>query len=293
MKMLRQASRRPMRSVVQRLLPAVLAAMVGCRGDDVATDYGSTRQGAGRASLNGVDVFTDLLRQNDCETTYRWRLSPRTGRFADVIVWVPDALESPSPRVVEWFEEWLAEDAGRMLVYVGRDYDAAPAYWAMCSTAISKDAGRYNERRRAAEQRWDALRASANVDAADPEDGDWFAWNTGDRRQPAILWGPWSEAIDPQRADLTLGSTPAPPRAARILLDSDVGPIAFETPLSGWSEPQILVVANGGFLLNYPLVNRERRKLAEQVVQHIGPGRRVAILMSETGGRLSWKRTPR
>ena len=41
----------------------------------------------------------------------------------------PDDFQPPSPDVAVWFESWLATRPHRTLIYVGRDFDAAPWYW--------------------------------------------------------------------------------------------------------------------------------------------------------------------
>ncbi len=46
--------------------------------------------------------------------------------WADCIVWFPDDFQPPSKKVRHWLEQWLSEAAGRTLIYVGRDFDAAP-----------------------------------------------------------------------------------------------------------------------------------------------------------------------
>ena len=61
---------------------------------------------------------------------YSWgTLSPRLETRADCIVWFPDDFEPPSDEVRHWLENWLFDRPGRTLIYVGRDFDAAPWYW--------------------------------------------------------------------------------------------------------------------------------------------------------------------
>ena len=45
------------------------------------------------------------------------------------VVWFPDDFDAPSEETCEWFDAWLAGDARRTLVYVGRNFDAAVPYW--------------------------------------------------------------------------------------------------------------------------------------------------------------------
>jgi hypothetical protein len=51
-----------------------------------------------------------------------------------------------------------------------------------------------------------------------------------------------------------------------------------------WEESQIIVVANGSWLLNLPLVNHEHRKIAGQLIERCGPPGRVCFLESGPGG---------
>jgi hypothetical protein len=49
-----------------------------------------------------------------------------------------------------------------------------------------------------------------------------------------------------------------------------------------WGGSQLLVVTNGSFLLNLPLVNHEHRKLAGRLIDECGPTGRVVIWESDT-----------
>ena len=52
-----------------------------------------------------------------------------------------------------------------------------------------------------------------------------------------------------------------------------------------FDESQLIVVANGSFLLNLPLVNHEHRKLAGKLIDAVGPpGQTVVFLESFAGG---------
>ena len=52
-----------------------------------------------------------------------------------------------------------------------------------------------------------------------------------------------------------------------------------------WGEGQLIVVTNGSFLLNLPLVNHEHRKLAGHLIEACQPGSKVAFLESGRGAR--------
>ena len=71
---------------------------------------------------------------------FSWRrLSPRLSERADAIVWFPDDFEPPTPEVRRWLEDWLIEEPGRTLIYVGRDFDAARWYWKKIQPDVPDD----------------------------------------------------------------------------------------------------------------------------------------------------------
>jgi hypothetical protein len=87
----------------------------------------------------------------------------------------------------------------------------------------------------------------------------------------------------PTKAD-TAGSEPTADKF-RVLLGTPSGPLVTRvTNDELWHNGQILVVANGSFLLNYPLVNHEHRKLATRLVNACGPDKKVLFLESGPGG---------
>jgi hypothetical protein len=52
-----------------------------------------------------------------------------------------------------------------------------------------------------------------------------------------------------------------------------------------WGDSRLIVIANGSFLLNLPLVNHEHRKLAGKLIDQVGPpGQTVVFLESDWGG---------
>jgi len=55
-------------------------------------------------------------------------------------------------------------------------------------------------------------------------------------------------------------------------------------PHQPWNDGQVIVVANGSFLVNIGLANRENRKLAAKLIDACGAPRRVVFLESGTGG---------
>ncbi len=51
----------------------------------------------------------------------------------------------------------------------------------------------------------------------------------------------------------------------------------------------MILIANGSFLLNLPLVNHEHRKLAARLVESVGSAKRIIFLASYDGGTVRTK----
>ena len=260
---------------------------IGCIEEHLPTQYGN-RTGN---SVNGTGVLGDMFEQAGHSVT-SWRtLSPRLRR-ADTIVWFPDSYQPPPPQVRQWFEDWLSESPGRTLVYVGRDYNAAPLYWRSVKPGAPAHLSAEIDRRlNMAESNEQSDRAALPK----PDDFDWFSLKTGTKRKVKTLSGPWSQGIDPTRAEIELHSLLSR-GDADVMLESDGGPevllesngdalVSREPFYSLYStgtydESQLIVVTNGSFLLNLPLLNHEHRKLAGKLISEVGPPGRTVFLES-------------
>jgi len=75
-------------------------------------------------------------------------------------------------------------------------------------------------------------------------------------------------------------------RFAPMLPYMKTNKLAFEISKSSWGASRIVVVANGSFLLNLPLVNHQHRLLAGQLIECCRPFEKIAFLESEQGGPL-------
>jgi hypothetical protein len=119
------------------------------------------------------------------------------------------------------------------------------------------------------------------------------------------LDGPWSAGIDVALCDIyTQGLLQIPTDEELHTLWSDSEPSAYRRPAfavllstgpttlvsrvtkPAWGNGQLIVVTNGSFLLNLPLVNHEHRKLAGHLIQACQGGSRVAFLESGPEGPL-------
>ena len=207
-----------------------------------------------------------------------------------MIVWFPDDFEPPSEEVCDWLNTWLEADFGRTLIYVGRDYDAAPGYWENIRPAGSNElADEYA--RRLADARSE-FRNARKVPTG-PLECDWFTIDpTLKRRRIETLTADteWTSGIDAASVQIELNGRLIPPDDAETLLESE-GDVLVSRQWLG--RGQLIVVVNGSFLLNVPLVNHENRQLARRLIEEVGPGpKHVVFLESGPGGPTILDRDP-
>ncbi len=299
---LRFSAGRLARALVILLLLTFLTAF-GCGGGGrLDTDYGR-RRGSGAGSVNGTSVLARMFQQAGFRVTSWSRLSPKIEDF-DVLVWTPDSFQPPSEEEREYLEDWLRGAPNRTLIYVGRDYDAEIDYWSkMLPLAPPEQVMEINRRLARARARYAERRSRM------PEDkyARWFVVRRGEGpRDVQQLESPlagregerdWAQGIDPRQADMVLaGHLDVPresdlPRAqaaglpdADVLLASGDAPLILRITDRGWRGSKILVVANGSFLLNLPLVNHEHRKLADRLIDACGAPGEVGFLESGPEG---------
>jgi hypothetical protein len=301
------------------LLAATALLHFGCRVHDIDTTYG-VRSGRGASSVNGTAVWSRMFQEAGHRVTSVGRFSPRLDRFA-TIVWAPDDFLPPSLEQRVVLESWLA-NGSRTLIYVGRDYDAAPSYWEkMAAQADSGDALEMLVRRAAAMAVEDRSRAQFSGTSF----ARWFTARRGRPQRATQITSKhgWVEGIAQQQLEIYVSTRFDRPTAADIvsgaivgatatlgaleesafldledallqhrlptdvdvLLDSDVGPLVTRVTDQAWPQSQILVVTNGSFLLNCPLVNREHRKLADKLIGRCGTAGDVAFLETDAADR--------
>jgi hypothetical protein len=82
-----------------------------------------------------------------------------------------------------------------------------------------------------------------------------------------------------------VAADPPIPANFEPLLTSEGELLAFRvTDESKWGDGQVIVLVNGSWTLNYPLVNHEHRKLAARLVNECGSPGKVAFVESSAGG---------
>ena len=347
---------------VQLCLLVFLSLSAGC-SEQVNSEYGISGP-VDRGSVAGLSVFSHMLEQNGCKVTQRRLLTPSFQKQAEVIVWAPNSFEGPSPQVVDWMLDWLAQDETRLLVFIGRDYHPLADYWRSCRASTSDPAALKELDTRINEALSDETRIRSATGGGAPD----YVWYTTDASLGGgvakELSGPWSEGINPAVARVYRSPILKPKDVnAQSLLFCEHGVLAFRanpfqelftseenseesgdeeypsteeySEKTEWQEAEegmaesddfnsrcpgrqdayrqeesedndgysadgdelasnevaesgdgksswtpLLVVANGSFLLNLSLVNKEHRKLAQRLVDEIGPQRNVVMLES-------------
>ena len=168
------------------------------------------------------------------------------------------------------------------MIYVGRDFDAAPWYWEKVLPLCS------GEQAEAVRRRVERARDHYKFHCKDlPKSADcgWFTVRRGDRPcKVRSLSGEsdWTEGIEPSKLEIELAERVVPATRADVLLASEGDTLVSS---QNFGKGELIVVANGSFLLNAMLVNHEHRKLAETLIDHIGkPGQNVVFLESDAGG---------
>jgi len=275
------------------LLALLLLVAGGCAGDDkVTTEYGRVRG----ASINGVSVLAGMYRQAGCDVDTWHMLSPRA-KNADCIVWAPDRFSPPTKAEREWFEEWL-QDPAHTLVYIGRDYDAESDYW----TAAGKDATAAQQQQLARKQAIAQSKFAAGRAAIGQlEHCDWFIRRRrAERGRAKKLSSPhshWQYDIDLDKTSVAKNSEIIIPTEANTAPGKWNSEFIYETLLADGKEPlvlriqgadeiagQIIVAPNGSFLLNWPLVKPQNRRLAGKLIDECMPASSVMFIESQYGG---------
>ncbi len=278
----------PARLGLAVLLAAALLS--GCnRPERINEVYGKRRSLEGADSVNGVGVLAEMFDRAGWRVSTWKRLSPKLDE-AQAIVWAPDSFTPPSPEVRAWFEDWLEQEEGRTLVYIGRDYNAAISYWRHVIPQAPPDQYFETARRLALAQ---SAHDEARVDMPEEAFVQWFTVRrNGAPRRAAALSGPWSKGIDAAKTEIIVqgvldvartddsdaGDTP--PAYQEVLLQAGDDVLVQSISEDAWYDSAILVVTNGSFLLNYPLVNHQHRMLASRLIDACGEPGKVMFLES-------------
>jgi hypothetical protein len=191
------------------LVAIVALGLGGCTARDVQTEYGRRAGSAGGKSVNGTGVLGTMFRRAGHRVATVRRVSPRLRQF-DVIVWIPDDFYPPSVEQRVSLEQWLAL-GGKTLIYVGRDYDAAPHYWESILPLVPPTERPEVITRRAASR---ARHDNQRLNTPSEEFARWFHFQREwPPRQVTGLSSSagWAEGVDTSRLDIRLETRLHPP----------------------------------------------------------------------------------
>ncbi len=276
-------------------LALLVCGLMGCDRDEEPLEkrYGKKAGFNAAQSLNGTAVLAGMFEKAGHPVTTWNTFSPHL-QDVDTIVWFPDDLQPPTPEQIKWIETWLNGKTARTLIYVGRDFDSVPHYYRAIRGLVP-----------AADQpEIDRLTTESMVDLKRLEDDahqdekcslfSRTATTATSHRDVRTLNGPWASGIDSSQVAIELNDRLEPPpgiiRPQRLLYsnsDTIVARYLYPKYSNGsrqGDESQLIVVANGSFLLNEPLVNREHRKLASRLIDEVSADGKVVFLESEKGG---------
>ncbi len=256
-------------------------AAAGCSRGYLESSYGRQQHVLPSASVNGTDVLAGMFSEAGHEVFSRRVLLSSEMASVDTIVWFPDDFAAPRPEVCQWFDNWLGARPGRTAIYVGRDFDAAPLYWEKMIPLAPEDQRAAYRARKIQADFWAQWRAG--VDAGDLK-CDWFEFEKDTSRDVHTLSGPWARGLDVAQTEIRLGAKLVPADSAGRLLTADEDVLVAEISKPQAAGSRLILVANGSFLLNLPLVNQEHRKLSGALIAAAEAPGRVVFLESGPGG---------
>jgi hypothetical protein len=261
------------------LIALWILAGSGCT-EPLNTDYGRHNQRPLPGSVNGTDVLAGMFTEAGHKVSFRRALITSNLENANTIVWFPDDFAPPSEAVCDWFNDWLSARAGRTLIYVGRDFNAASLYWQKAARLVPPD----KRAKYRAQELGETASHNRERSKHKPDDAhcDWFSLESELPQKTQNLAGPWLSGIDAAKTEIELGIQLVPPDGAdRLLTAKDKVLVARHDNGHGGA---LVAVANGSFLLNMALVNHQHRKLAGKLIQAVGSPGRVVFLESGPGG---------
>lgn len=286
------------------LLGGVLYLLRGSKADELHSVYGKRNGSQATSSVNGTRVLAEMFIKNGHKLRTISRLSPGLNDKADVIVWIPDSFELPDKKQRDFLESWLKKGRGRTLIYVGRDYDAAGEYYRQIAPQLSAaEAATFKRHEAEARSDYDSRRWEMPKE----EYARWFtARRDGKKHVAKTLQGPWAAGIDASKAEILIEGRLDPP-VEKDRTDKDAPPLPQIVKPLLWTgrnadsyqpkdaiitriadpptmgDGQVIVVTNSSFVLNYPLINHQHRKLAGKLIEECAPGAKVAFLESRSG----------
>ncbi len=280
-------------------LAIALTALIipGCFPPTLETSYGTLRG----ESINGLSVLAEVLRQRGFEVRSTGRLNDVVLDEADLIIRFAPYSGLPDVTETAYYESWLNR-TGRTLIYVPHDYDAEADYWRACLQMESRQrqATESESERDRITNRMDRIRyqlatgrllENERVFPAEEPNEDTLVWflledSATSRTRFESLEGPWAVGVDGEEAALSvLDGLIAREPEEEIFLRSDQTALAIGW--EPWDGSEVLILANGSFLLNGAWVNPARRQIGLRLIEHLGPadGRQVVFITGRSPAR--------
>jgi hypothetical protein len=249
----------------------LLVCICGCE-KQLPTGYGRAVGSEYSNSVNGTFVLQEMVKSLGRSVDRYGKISPRWDQY-QTVYWFPDGFSAPPLEAVGKIEEWLTSDSNRTLVFVARDFDAAISYWEQ----LGQDTHEAQKEQIAREQAHAITGHLSRWDFNQSNDGDWYQMVDHPYQTATAVSGALMEGIDAEKLELFYGSLPKPGDVvsngsfncydAEVLLTGDAEPMVYTLRKAYWPGSRIIVVGNGSFLLNWPLVNDENWKLASRLIQ--------------------------
>lgn len=286
-------------------LLALLVLQTGCY--DFVTDF--TYGKSADKSINGVSVFANLLRDRGHSVSRKRRLTNRFDRYdtvvwtpdnkahppEKVVAWLEQWLAKGDPRVLIFVGRSYD---GKRPYYQGKFDTATPEAREGWQRELAEEIMRNRE-----------FTYDWGTNSGDPTTTFWYEKDENVKVDATKIGGPWAEDIDSNRIDLKCQSLLKPlaledyndndevPQlpvefdedgqsgyfdddywveefredeiTVKELLTVDGKPFAFEISTATTPGRKVIIISNGSFLLNYPLVKPENRKLAAKVADEV------------------------
>ncbi len=270
----------------------MLSTTIGCQftSSTLDTTYGRSGKTHEAGAINGTSVLYGILEKqgHTVQVSRRWG---RAVKKADTVVWFVLRERSIPDSMTLVIDEWLAEKSGRKLVIVLPGFDAARDYWTAQRTSVKPFDREYLAIRseeaatvarlanREAPQENPLQLGRAKFTAVEPHRtqdlaGKWIARKSNSGRSHADFWLDGSFDADE-------GVTLQP------LISAKGKPVVAVASSVIWQESELILVANGSFLLNLPLMDTRNQDLAQHLVQELSGGKRVVFLEADSSPSVS------
>jgi len=282
------------------LMAGALLLGCGCGNRDIDTDYALPFFDS---SINGTTVFEDLCKKSGHHVRKSGFLKEKSND--EILVWFCWNRQTVPVHTLQKLSDWLNEKPDRTIVYVGRAFESDREYWDKIIPDIPDEASKHRAktRRDAAtfELRHFLDRDDPSVkhkveskEKIEPEEENKKKKSKKDDDKTKIepkkndifqmqplkeefvvrsLSGKenWIHGIDVDKIQWSLFEDLLPVEDGNndfeTLLESEGHQIAISTK---FQKGRLICVNNGGFLLNYQLINHEHRKLANRLIHEFG-----------------------